>query len=435
MHLLLGVQNEAVLKDVAFGEVWVCSGQSNMEMRLRDVRNGSVEVERAPSYENIRLMKIVRQVSDQPLEEPLGYETQWSKPEHDFLATGDSFSAVCLLFGEQLYDDFSQLASNPVPIGLIDVSWGGTIIEAWSPPEALEACEVNDNGIGDGPNHNEYLWNAMIHPLLRLSISGVIWYQGEQNAGYPGDYAGHNRDIYDCTFLSMISSWRTRWLTETEGAITDTLPFGFIQLAPFTNQREHLAWPVLRWKQTGGVGYVPNDNMDNVFMASAVDDDIDLHPQNKQLPATRLAWAAMAQVYPEANEMLGRPLLGPVVTRVTASAGNVLLYVEFSQELELMASEEDRFMVCCQETMDQCDNMAYGGEGWQGVSIMSMLTTNIVTVDTSGACSGSGQYSGLAYLWLETPCSAELRCPLYASDQYRLPVTPFRISTNEFNQF
>ena len=64
-----------------------------------------------------------------------------------------------------------------MPIGLVDASWGGTFIEAWSPPEALASCGVDDDGVGNAQNHNEYLWNAMVHPFLRMSIRGVLWYQ------------------------------------------------------------------------------------------------------------------------------------------------------------------------------------------------------------------------------------------------------------------
>ena len=96
-----------------------------------------------------------------------------------------------MFFGEQLYDELE------VPIGLIQTAWGGTIVEAWSPPEVIQECGVEDEGSNDSNNHNNYLWNAMIHPLLRMSIKGAIWYQGEANTG-------HNREIYDCTFPSMI---------------------------------------------------------------------------------------------------------------------------------------------------------------------------------------------------------------------------------------
>ena len=173
-----------------------------------------------------------------------------------------------MFFGEQLYDELD------VPIGLVQTAWGGTIVEAWSPPEVIQDCGVEDEGTNDNQNHNNYLWNAMVHPLLRMSIKGAIWYQGEANTG-------HNRDIYDCTFPAMIRTWRQRWHEATAGDTDENFPFGFIQLAP-NRDSVSPAWPVLRWKQTGSYGYVPNELMENVFMGVAMDDDINLHPKNKR---------------------------------------------------------------------------------------------------------------------------------------------------------
>jgi len=420
--------NGEVLKivlNVGFGEVWVCSGQSNMEWTINGVRNSQEEIASAVKHENIRLTKVVRQISTEPLDEPLGYTVLWKKPDADYLTDGDSFSALCLMYGmtiSSVFDDEDEDGVADWPIGLIDVSWGGTIIEAWSPPEALANCGVDDTGLDNGPNHNEYLWNALIHPFLRMSITGAIWYQGEQNAGYPGEYDGHNRDIYDCTFKSMIDSWRQKW-SETSLETTDgSFPFGFVQLAPFTNQREYLAWPELRWKQTGNKGCVPNNVLENVFMACAIDDDIDLHPKNKRLPAERLAWAALNLHY-ELEEDFGFPLNGPIPTAILKNTSHAS--VEFSADLEPVYIEEDRFMVCCLASMDECDQVAYG-QGWQGVNIVGMEANNIVNLDTSGACDGK-EWVGLAYLWLETPCSGEAACPLYSADQWRLPVAPFKM--------
>lgn len=180
-----GVAEKLVLDDVAFGEVWFCSGQSNMEWTVRGDRNAEAEIEAATLYENLRLMKVERNYSSVPLEEPLMFQTRWTKPESDYLH-GPSFSAICLFVGEQLYDELN------VPIGLIDSNKGGTHIEAWSPPEALEVCGINNTA--QGFNHNEWLWNAMVYPFLGMTIKGVLWYQGENNAGYPDGYAGVLQD-------------------------------------------------------------------------------------------------------------------------------------------------------------------------------------------------------------------------------------------------
>merc|ERR1711936_311411 len=380
---------EVTVSDVAFGDVWLCSGQSNMQWTVAGVRDAGEEIENAVLYEDLRLMQVANIWSKVPEEEILDFGTTWTKPTSSYLS-GDSFSAICLFFGEQLVDELE------VPIGLIDSSWGGTIVEAWSPQEVLDECGVADQGVNgqDGPNHNLYLWNSMINPLLRMTIKGSIWYQGEQNAGYPGDYDGHNRD--------------------TE----EMFPFGFVQLAPFTNQREHLAWPELRWKQTGNFGYVPNDVMQNVFMAAAMDDDIDLHPKNKRIPSTRLAWAASNLVYGNTEN----PLHGPQPTNVSVSEDKTTIIVSFSSPLRPVVVEEDRFMVCCLLTMEECDGVGYT-EGWKGVTIRGMPATHMVELDTEAACS---QYSGLAYLWLETPCSGEEECPLYSDDMFNMPVAPWK---------
>lgn len=111
------------LADVAFGDVWFCSGQSNMEWRVKSVRNAAAEITAATDYEDIRLLKVVREVAKEPVSEPLGYLAQWTAPTEEFL-WAESFSAICLMFGEQISDEIG------VPIGLIDSSWGGTNIEA-----------------------------------------------------------------------------------------------------------------------------------------------------------------------------------------------------------------------------------------------------------------------------------------------------------------
>ena len=156
---------------------------------------------------------------------------------------------------------------HAVPVGLIDATWGGTIIEAWSPPEVLEACDVADEGLDGEHNHNNYLWNGMIQPLTHLAIRGALWYQGESNTG-------HNMEIYDCLFENLISSWRQRWFETTEGGMDLSFPFGFVQLGPNTDNKHSFRWPQVRWKQTGEYGFVPNQRLQNVFMAAAMDDDI-----------------------------------------------------------------------------------------------------------------------------------------------------------------
>ena len=405
------------LLDVAFGDVWICTGQSNMMWRVKDIRDGEAEIAKAVGYEDIRLLKTAREFSDHPLLEPKAFENNWSKPHKDFLANGDSFSGFCLIFGEQLYDQLN------IPIGLIESSWGATRIETWSPPDSLASCEIKDTGAGKRPeNHHEYLWNGMIHPYLRFSIKGVIWYQGEQNAGYPdSNYVGHNRELYFCTFPKLIDNWRKHWARKTNGDVDRKFPFGFMQLGPFTDQRENFAWPELRWQQTAGYGFAPNDVLENVFMATAIDSDIQLHPTNKRLPATRLSWAALNLVYGN----ISAPIRGPHPMKVSFKATDrKKIIIIYDQEIAKVPKEADRFMICCSESLEDCDKTTYG-YGWQGVDIVGNIGKKSLELDTSSSSCPSN-YSGIAYLWLETPCSAETACPVYSNDEYRLPALPWR---------
>jgi sialate O-acetylesterase len=137
------------------------------------------------------------------------------------------FSAVCWFFGKQLYDKYR------VPIGLVSSNWGGTIVQAWSSPEALSKCKVSEDEqtttttttavtetAKRGPNDNSVLWNAMIVPLLDLSLKGAIWYQGESNTGHA--------EYYSCAFPAMITDWRSRFFHSGR-----ELVFLFVQLAPW----------------------------------------------------------------------------------------------------------------------------------------------------------------------------------------------------------
>ena len=167
------------------------------------------------------------------------------------------------------------------------------------------------------------------------------------------------------------------YISQATGGDTDQqFPFGFVQLAPNREGSVSPHWPVLRWKQTASLGYVPNQLMENVFMAVAMDDDIDLHPKNKRLPATRLGWAAINLVYGRQD----LPLQGPQVLRVDEESPEGLrdvvtgINVTFSASLRAPALEADRFMVCCMERMELCDEKNYGQEqGWQGINMVGWV--------------------------------------------------------------
>ncbi|XP_074662823.1 sialate O-acetylesterase-like [Tubulanus polymorphus] len=161
------------------------------------------------------------------------------------------FSAVCWLYGKALYERLRY------PIGLIESCVSGTPVEYWMSKDAFTSCNLHRSSV-----HDNSLWNAMINPLLNMTIYGSIWYQGESNAM-------HNRHNYNCTFPAMIADWRLKFSSHSQ---TDhQFPFGFVQLAPDNDESMVNNFPEIRWHQTADYGYVPNPKMNNVFMAVAID--------------------------------------------------------------------------------------------------------------------------------------------------------------------
>jgi len=131
-----GTLETITLDDVLFGDVWVCSGQSNMEFALRQMFNASIEIENAYKYPKIRLFTASAEQSYVPQEELLSIALQWSVASNSTVASGAN-SAVCWLYGRMVHEELGGR-----PIGLVHASWGGTSIECWSPPEALKECNI-----------------------------------------------------------------------------------------------------------------------------------------------------------------------------------------------------------------------------------------------------------------------------------------------------
>ena len=327
--------NTVVLRDVMVGDVWLDSGQSNMEFALRDVLNGAAEVASA-DHSNIRLMHVARRVSSFPEADADVRAWEVCTPR-----TAEGFSAVAYFFARELDRKLG------IPIGLINASWGGTPVETWMSLRALSSSaqfmpafaqwsQMNENytarmlrrekrvkewqeaaarAKAEGktsppplpwePNlENSWmpagLYNAMIAPLTPYPIAGVIWYQGESNA------SPERAPLYAPMFQTMIRDWRRAW------AIGE-FPFLFVQLANFkTGPTEK--WPELREAQLRTL------SISNTAMAVTVDigDPVDIHPRNKQEVGRRLALAARAIVHGEQIEYSG-PLF-----RMAASEGDAM---------------------------------------------------------------------------------------------------------------
>lgn len=130
-----GTVETIVLDDVLFGDVWICSGQSNMQFPVNGMFNASIEIQNANKYPKVRLFSVSDTVAYTPLEEPLSIGMKWSLPSN---TTVTYMSAVCWLYGRMVQESLGGR-----PIGLIHTSWGGTFIEYWTPPEVLNECGIS----------------------------------------------------------------------------------------------------------------------------------------------------------------------------------------------------------------------------------------------------------------------------------------------------
>lgn len=263
--------NEIVLEDVLVGEVWVCSGQSNMEWSGAHGLTQSKEEAPLATNSMIRFFYIPKATSETPQDD---LSARWvvCSPEEMM-----HFSAVGYFFGKHLNQKLD------VPVGLINSNWGGTPAEVWTPREIIEedpdlrAAAAKLKPFAWWPHEPGLAFNAMIHPITPFRIAGVIWYQGESNVSTHG--------TYQKLFTRMIEAWRAAWKSE--------LPFYFAQIAPYTYDDPTRA-AFLREAQTLAASH-PNVGM--VVTSDLVDNVKDIHPQMKREVGERLARYALAQTY------------------------------------------------------------------------------------------------------------------------------------------
>ena len=270
-------------ENVCLGEVWVCSGQSNMARLLRGraggpIRNGFSIVKQA-NRPDIRLYSLPQLSEKLPQADN---PSKWLVSDHE---TAAAFSAVGYIFGKELNDYLD------VPIGLILNAWGGSSVEAWISKEKLQALgktEKNnyymkqsaDMSVDTRPNHDpSALFNGMVNPLLPYTIRGAIWYQGEANTVNSAEYAE--------LFGGMISDWRSRW------GVGD-FPFYYVQLAPYDYPAGRDNAALLREAQAQVQETIPNTAMAVIL---DIGEENDIHPQVKIPVGERLATLALANTY------------------------------------------------------------------------------------------------------------------------------------------
>jgi sialate O-acetylesterase len=295
--------NDTILNNVLIGEVWLCSGQSNMQMTVSEAKDAEKEIN-SSDYPSIRFFTVARQFSDEPKKNCYGHWLECS-PE-----TVDDFSAVAYYFGRELYNELK------IPIGLINASWGGTPAEAWTKKEILESDNdlkvylkryeetIINSKPGISPmnqNAPSSLYNGMIAPLIPFTIRGVIWYQGEANVYEP--------ELYDILFPAMIRNWRLDW------GGTD-FPFYYVQIAPYKYEVP-LSGALLRDAQRKTLSLV------NTGMAVTLDigNPGDIHPTDKQNVGKRLALWALARDYGKPDI----PCSGPLFNSMNVENGKIRL--------------------------------------------------------------------------------------------------------------
>lgn len=414
-------RNTLTLHNVVVGEVWVCSGQSNMEMAVGNsprawggVKDYEKEIA-AGNYPLLREFSVKKAVAGKPQTEVQGH---WmvASPQ-----TVGEFTAVGYFFGRDLHKALK------VPVGLVHSSWGGTPAEAWTSAEALATNpdlkpllddwarkvadypklfdaykqQLNDweqaaeKAEAEGtvappappmppdPRSSPWraagLYNGMIAPLLPYAIAGAIWYQGESNA----DRAYQYRKL----FPAMIQDWRRAW---GEG----DFPFLFVQLANFIqNFAPRTSWAELREAQSMTLS-LPKTGM---AVAADIGDPYDIHPKNKQEVGRRLALAAEAIAY-------GKRVVysGPVYQSMTTEGGRIRLkFKEVNGGLIAKGGALRGFEIA--------------GEDRKFVPAEARIEGNTVVVQSARV----SKPVAVRYAWEDNP-----ECSLY--NKAGLPASPFR---------
>lgn len=268
------------LNDIFLGEVWLCSGQSNMEMPMKGffgqpVEHSSEVIADATASTPIRLFTVKRNPSKVSLEDCPG---EWMINVPENVA---NFSATAYFFGLQL-----QRSLN-VPVGLVNSSWGGSAIQSWMDSEVLKQyLEISQNHLTDNSEvknpHSvaSMLYNGMINPIKKYTFKGVIWYQGESNR--------YDAVQYETLFQSFVKDWRIK-------LNNDKLPFYYVQIAPYNyGNKDAIVSALLREAQ-----YNCEKKIDNVGMVVTMDigNETCIHPSQKKEVGSRLAYMALSRTY------------------------------------------------------------------------------------------------------------------------------------------
>ena len=463
-----GVETIA-LQDVVLGDVYVCSGQSNMDFAVPMGFNASAEGAAADAFPDIRLMTVQKCGGGGPhacnntgpgLEfqngsfvgqrwvrssrESVYGAAEWTRSDYagweakiGQVGGGRGFSAACYFFGRELYQ------RRRYPIGLVWASIGGSGDSAWMPAQAFEACELRPRAaIG---------WDVMVAPLTQSSIAGAVWYQGESDEHDPG--------LYNCTFPAMVAAWRAAWHNNTRGATDALFPFGVVQLSvhggyPCYGTQACYGMPTwstgyaaVRWAQTASTGTAPNAALPNVFMATAVDLGEPFtpaggpHVRDKQDIGQRLALAFRDQFVPGDGPFFTPGAVASTATATPAAGGlnsthmhavnMTSVAVTFTN---LPPGAQPLLPPSSALGLEVSPDDAWDTLEWRNVTAAS-VEGGVVTL-----MAPLSRVSQVRYLWSDNAClgwnsstasretDSQFRCPLYTSRG--LPALPFILNVS-----
>jgi sialate O-acetylesterase len=303
---ITGNKETLTIHNVMLGEVWLCSGQSNMEFTINMLGGweesypSELKDLRMKGYQNLRLFTVKKMSSPVPLDSCSG---KWH------LATPENvgeFSATAFFFGRELNNRLD------LPVGLISSSWGGSPAEAWT-SEALIKKDSLLKSFMDAHNGSEYwpgepgaIYNAMIHPVILYGIRGAIWYQGETNRNDPA--------LYPHLIETMVTGWRKDFNC-------GDFPFYFVQIAPYAYE-EPLSGALLREAQLKCLS-IPNTGMASTF--DIVGDTNNIHPKNKQDVGKRLSFLALSKTYGQIVDSYS----GPIYTGMKTEGASARLIFQY----------------------------------------------------------------------------------------------------------